>query len=123
MTPAAVTDQRVRTVADLIVAVLAGISAGAVFGGSATGGFRPVVLLVTTVGLGWAAVGWTRLGDGGLTVALTASSGVSILLLGALLEVSVKWWHPVGSIGGLSVAVAAITLFRVERRLLGGQRL
>ena len=74
------------------------------------------------LGTGWAATCWIDVRDTAFAATVVIAAGVSILCFYALIFVEIHWWHPVGSVGGLLIAAAAVNALAVVRDLIRGSR-
>ncbi len=77
-----------------------------------------LVATALIVGTGWAATCWINLTEAAVAGTVTLATGLSILFFYALFFVEIGWWHPVGSVGALLVAAAALNAVAILRDAL-----
>jgi hypothetical protein len=109
------TQRTYRLAADVAAALACTFGAIVTLGDIHTPLRSGVVAAALVAGTGWAATCWADLTEAAFAGTAALAAGLSSLFFYGLFFVEIGWWHPVGSIGALLVAAAALNAASVLR--------
>jgi hypothetical protein len=115
-------DVRIRVGIDLAAVVACALSAALTLADVHSPIRSGLTALALVLGTGWAATCWIDVRDTSFAATVAIAAGLSIVCFYALVFVEIHWWHPVGSVGALLIAAAAVNAAAVLRDLIRGAR-
>jgi hypothetical protein len=112
------TQRNYRLLADVLATLGCAVGAAMTLGDLHSPVRSGLIATMLVAGTGWAVTGWIDVTETAYAATLALAAGLSVLFFYAVLFVEIGWWHPVGSVGALLAAAAALNAGAVVRDTL-----